>query len=382
MAGVYIHIPFCEKKCIYCEFYSITNQSLKEEFIASLQKEIYLFTQIHNKKNDIIETIYIGGGTPSLLDISDVEKIISAIYDNFDTTNLKEITIECNPGSNFIGKLPDYRKIGINRISIGVQSLIPEELTFLGRIHTKEEALTSIESAINYFDNVSVDIIFSLPNQTISSLQTTLNQLTNYEISHISAYSLIYEEGTPLFFELSKGKIQPKNEDEDYELYKLIFSTLEKFGFEHYEVSNFAKPGYKSLHNLGYWEHKEYFGFGPSAHSFFNKIRTWNVRNLNKYLKLLKQNLLPIESKEDITPDKYIIEKIMLSLRAQGLTIHQLQSEFGIDLFSLSNALLLQWEESGKAKIQDGKIKLTSEGYFICDKLTIDLLDAINIPLK
>ncbi|MFN3270160.1 MAG: radical SAM family heme chaperone HemW, partial [Candidatus Kapaibacteriota bacterium] len=343
MPGIYLHIPFCEKKCIYCDFYSITNKSNIDQFINALKNEILLFLKANPEIDRKIETIYFGGGTPSLLEPKHIAEVVEIIYNNFDLSSLCEFTIECNPGTDFIRKLPEYKSIGINRISIGVQSLNESELKFLGRIHTSNEATRSIESALDFFENVSVDIIFSIPNQTEKSLLNTLKYLLEFDLKHISAYSLIYEEGTPLFNQLQKGKVFPKNENEDYELYRTIQSFLLNRGFEQYEVSNYAKQGFKSLHNLGYWQHKEYYGFGPSAHSFYQSKRVWNVRNLKQYLAFLQNHHLPIEGSEILDEEKKMLEKIMLGLRSEGICLQKFKEDFDVDIQCELNEVLQEW---------------------------------------
>lgn len=378
MPGIYLHIPFCEKKCSYCDFYSITNKSKIEEFVFWLQKEIELYFNHELKARKKVHTLYLGGGTPSLLEPEQIDKIISTISHFFDVDEISEFTVECNPGTNFTNKLADYKSLGINRISIGVQSLVPEELIFLDRIHTAKEAMEAITMALNFFENVSVDIIFSIPNQTIASISKTLEELTKLDIKHISAYSLIYEEKTPLYNELLKGNICPKTEEQDFEIYKFITSTLSEHNFIQYEVSNFAKSGFKSLHNLNYWRYGEYFGFGPSAHSFFNNKRSWNVRNLDNYFNLLKSNRLPIENFEHIDTNKRILEKIMLGLRSEGIPLPEFKQEFGIDLVQICGHIFEAWKAMGKAIINNNLVKLTPEGYFIADKLTLDLVSKIE----
>ncbi len=378
MIGIYLHIPFCEKKCSYCDFYSITNKRKIEEFVFWLQREIELYFNHELGRRVKVHTLYFGGGTPSLLEPEQIDKIISTISNFFDVDEISEFTVECNPGTNFTNKLADYKSLGINRISIGVQSLVPEELTFLDRIHTAKEAMDAITMALDFFEKVSVDIIFSIPNQTIASISKTLEELLKHDIKHISAYSLIYEEKTPLYNELLKGNICPKTEEQDFEIYKFITSTLSEHNFIQYEVSNFAKSGFKSLHNLNYWRYGDYFGFGPSAHSFFNHKRSWNVRNLNNYFNLLKSNRLPIENFEHIDTNKRILEKIMLGLRSEGIPLLEFKQEFGIDLFQICGQIFEAWESMGKAIINNNLIKLTPEGYFIADKLTIDLVSKIE----
>lgn len=382
MPGIYLHIPFCEKKCIYCDFYSITNKSNIDQFINALKNEILLFLKANPEIDRKIETIYFGGGTPSLLEPKHIAEVVEIIYNNFDLSSLCEFTIECNPGTDFIRKLPEYKSIGINRISIGVQSLNESELKFLGRIHTSNEATRSIESALDFFENVSVDIIFSIPNQTEKSLLNTLKYLLEFDLKHISAYSLIYEEGTPLFNQLQKGKVFPKNENEDYELYRTIQSFLLNRGFEQYEVSNYAKQGFKSLHNLGYWQHKEYYGFGPSAHSFYQSKRVWNVRNLKQYLAFLQNHHLPIEGSEILDEEKKMLEKIMLGLRSEGICLQKFKEDFDVDIQCELNEVLQEWIALGFAKIENGFLKLTPNGYFVCDKLTVDLTEKVESCIK
>lgn len=382
MPGIYLHIPFCEKKCVYCDFYSITNKSNIDQFINALKNEILLFLKANPEIDRKIETIYFGGGTPSLLEPKHIAEVVEIIYNNFDLSSLCEFTIECNPGTDFIRKLPEYKSIGINRISIGVQSLNESELKFLGRIHTSNEATRSIESALDFFENVSVDIIFSIPNQTEKSLLNTLKYLLEFDLKHISAYSLIYEEGTPLFNQLQKGKVFPKNENEDYELYRTIQSFLLNRGFEQYEVSNYAKQGFKSLHNLGYWQHKEYYGFGPSAHSFYQSKRVWNVRNLKQYLAFLQNHHLPIEGSEILDEEKKMLEKIMLGLRSEGICLQKFKEDFDVDIQCELNEVLQEWIALGFAKIENGFLKLTPNGYFVCDKLTVDLTEKVESCIK
>ncbi len=378
MAGIYIHIPFCEKKCIYCDFFSVTNKSLIDCFISSLLKEITLLADAIDKvdkKN--VETIYFGGGTPSILSTKAFDKIFNALFKNFNINKQCEITIECNPGTDFTSKLAEFKSFGINRISIGVQSLNPKELKFLTRIHTRNEAIEAIQKTLSFFENVNVDIIFSLPNQTRETLLQTIDEILRYDIKHLSAYSLIYEEGTPLHNKVKNKEITPKSDEEDYDLYMLIVSNLKEKNFEHYEISNFAKNGFKSLHNLNYWRYGEYYGLGPSAHSFWDNKRSWNIRSLRKYIQAIEKNTLPVEGFENIDTEKRIIEKIMLGLRAEGISISKFQKEFGVDLASISSDLIQNWVRYGKAQVRDDQIKLTDEGYFICNKLVLDLTERV-----
>lgn len=378
MLGVYVHIPFCEKKCNYCDFYSIENDALTDEYIKSLCIEISRRSELYGK-NIPIETIFFGGGTPSKLTASQLDKIINCISKNFDLSNLTEFTIECNPGTNFVRNLPRYKKFGINRISIGVQSFVDKELQYLDRIHTAEEAKHSIQQTLDFgFDNVNIDIIFSLPNQTLESLTFTLEQLLSFDIQHISAYSLIYEKGTKLYNELRKGKIKPLGEEEDYTFYKTINSYLSSAGFNQYEVSNYAKKSKECQHNLKYWRRCEYFGFGASAHSFYQETRYWNYRSINKYISSLKKGVLPIEGSEALDIEQRLYEDIMLGLRSSGIELPFITVYYGVNLLdSPARELVVDWENRDLATCQNNWLRLTNSGYFLCDKLTLDLLDVI-----
>lgn len=378
MAGVYIHIPFCEKKCNYCDFYSIEDDSQTDEYIKSLCIEISRCSEFYGK-NIAVETIFFGGGTPSKLTAQQLDKVINCISKNFDLSNLTEFTIECNPGTDFVRNLPFYKEFGINRISIGVQSFVDEELKYLDRIHTAEEAKLSIQQTLDSgFDNVNVDIIFSLPNQTLESLTFTLEQLLSFDIQHVSAYSLIYEKGTKLYNELRKGKIKPLHEEEDYAFYKMINSYLSSAGFNQYEVSNYAKKSKQCRHNLKYWRRCEYFGFGSSAHSFYQEKRFWNYRSINKYISSLKKGVLPIEGSEALDFEQRLYEDIMLALRSSGVELPYIAVHYGINLpNSPAKELIDEWVNRNLATCQSNWLRLTNDGYFLCDKLTLDLLDVI-----
>lgn len=377
MLGVYVHIPFCERKCNYCDFYSIENDSQTDEFIKSLCKEISLSSEVYGKNNPV-ETIFFGGGTPSKLKPEQLATIINCIDKNFDLSNLTEFTIECNPGTDFVRNLPFYKDVGINRISIGVQSFVDKELRYLERIHSAKEAKRSIQKTLNFgFDNVNVDIIFSIPNQTRNSLVYTLEQLLSFDIQHISAYSLIYEKGTKLYKGLQKGTVKPLSEEQDYAFYKMINAYLSSAGFQQYEVSNYAKKSRQCRHNLRYWSCKEYLGFGPSAHSFYKERRFWNYRSINRYISLLKKETLPVEDSEVLDFEQQIYENIMLGLRSTGIYPLLMAIDYEVEALHSVRKLLDIWESKGLAVYENAKLRLTNDGYFICDKLTLDLLDII-----
>jgi len=378
MFGIYIHIPFCEKKCFYCDFYSIEKLNLIDDFVSYLQKEIDLRLENLDIDNKKVTSIFFGGGTPSLLTAKYLEKIFRKLSKYFNIDNNVEITIESNPGTLKLNKLIDYKAIGINRLSIGVQSFNDDELKFLQRIHNSEQVLESYKNAREAkFDNINLDIIFSIPGQDLSKINHTISQLKILSPEHISAYSLIYEPGTALSKMYKTGKIIKINDDLDADIYLNICKELNKSGFEHYEVSNFAKKDKQCLHNLTYWGGYNYIGFGPSAHSFIDNKRFWNVRNIKNYIDKIISNELPIKSSENLTTDQKIAEKLMLSLRASGLKLQNFQDEFGIDILKKCNYLVDDWIVMGYCTKTNGTLKLTDKGYFVSDTLISSLLNSL-----
>lgn len=374
MGGIYIHIPFCQRKCFYCDFYSIENTSLIPEFVDKLCEEIKLKASLEIAISPI-ESIFFGGGTPSIIDISMLEKILSYIYKFYSIQNGAEITLECNPGTVNKEILKAYKAMGINRLSFGIQSFIDEELKFLQRIHTAVDAINSFELARDSdFDNISIDLMFSLPVQNLNSWEFTLNKAIKLSPDHISAYSLIYEEGTPLYEELKRGKITPHSIDMDSEFYQFTMNYLEEHGYEQYEVSNYCRNGKKCVHNLNYWYGDEYIGFGPASHSFTNNIRSWNVGNLKKYIELLSKNNLPIEGREELTIKDKLYECVSLQLRAEGIKIDMFKNEFGFNPLK-KNKLLDDLIDNNLINFDMNRIYLTKKGYMICDEIVLKLID-------
>jgi len=301
MYGIYLHFPFCISKCHYCDFYSITELSPIDNFVNALCKEIQLQDSISRIHKPKVDTIFLGGGTPSLLKPSQLEIIIETLYKYFDIAQNTEFTIECNPGTLTETSLKEFRGLGINRLSIGVQSFNQDELKFLQRIHTTDDAVKSIEIARKSgFENISIDLIFSIPGQTLESWNNTLEKTISMELEHISAYSLIYEKDTPLYNDWLNHKVEKTDEETEAKYYETLIEKLVNHGLEHYEVSNFAKPNKKCRHNLKYWQGEEYFAFGPSANGYLNNTRYWNVKNLKLYFDSINQNKLPIEGSEHI----------------------------------------------------------------------------------
>ena len=283
-SALYIHIPFCDHKCIYCDFYSIITKDNIPSFLASVKKEIDYYSLLYSKER-FFTSIYFGGGTPSLMDTRYISEIIDYLYKSFSVSENAEITLETNPGTVNQNKLKDFCTTGINRISIGIQSFHEDELKFLTRIHDKATAIDTVYNAEKAgFKNISADLIFNLPGQTKAKWLNNLETIVELPVKHISAYSLILERGTILNKMVLDGKVKIQDEDYDAELYELTIDFLESNGFSQYEVSNFSKEGYECIHNKAYWEYRDYLSFGPSAHSFVDGKRWWNFSSLKKYI--------------------------------------------------------------------------------------------------
>lgn len=285
--GIYIHIPFCKRKCEYCDFISFSNvDNIQEQYINAVIDEI----KNEANKEYIVDTIYIGGGTPSYIDCNYITRIIQTIKDNYSVEEAAEITIEVNPGTIDEEKIKKYKKAGINRVSVGLQSANNKLLKEIGRIHTYEEFLNSYEIIEKYFDNINVDLMLGLPNQTLEILEDSLKKMIDLKPKHISIYSLILEKNTPLYSKYKEGKILLPEDELERKMYWNVKKILEKSEYIHYEISNFSKKGYESKHNCNCWEQKEYLGFGVAAHSYINNKRYSNTENIETYLENYKQN--------------------------------------------------------------------------------------------
>jgi len=372
--SIYIHIPFCKQKCIYCDFYSITSLNNFQTYFSALESEIdsYISSLVRSYN---IRSIYFGGGTPTIVPPIYLERIINKISKSFKINNDIEISIESNPGTITKENLISYRNMGINRISIGVQSFSDNDLRFLSRIHNRKDAIDAIEQSLKSgFDNINIDLIFNLPFQNRYSWLENLKTAVNLPVSHISAYSLIIEEGTPIYKMIINGDIKIKNEDHDSELYLSTINFLNEKGFYIYEVSNFAKSGFECIHNKAYWNYNDYLGLGTSAHSFIDKKRWWNARELNDYLYNINSSSKGYTEWESITPEQQKDEYIMLQLRSCGLDLREIESLFNINLIKEKKALISQSVEAGLLIIDDSKIRLTPKGYSLADEIILRLI--------
>ena len=365
-AGIYLHFPFCKVKCIYCDFYSIADR--KDEmsrFIHALIKEIERYEL--DTSLWMFDTIFFGGGTPSLLEPVQLEMILNALYKKFDLTEVDEISLEANPGEAPFERLQAFRKLGINRLSIGVQSLEPNLLKFLTRIHTVEQVFKTFNDARRAgFENINCDIIFNIPGQTMHIWQRDLKRIVELEPEHISAYSLTVEQGTVLNKLVQQNKVTIPNDDYSAELYTRTQEYLSSAGYTQYEISNWAKPGKECRQNLHYWQIDPYLAFGPSSHGFDGKNRYNNVRSLDQYLQSIESGKLPIENHYPVSEKEMTNDLIGFGLRTnRGVQLNRIPNEFKIQIPK-------KW--SSYLTLENGRLTLSKDGFIFADAITVDLL--------
>ena len=364
MLGVYLHIPFCQKKCAYCAFSSfVTGEEERDKYTQALIGEIEKFSKYNQRK---IDTIYIGGGTPSLLSIKNMDKIIKALKNNFDIAKDCEFTIECNPCSLTEEKLQFYKNSGVNRLSLGVQSLEDEKLKTIGRVHTKDEAKAKIELSKKYFENISVDMLIGLPNMDKNKFLSQIEWLAKSGIKHISAYMLQVEEGTTLYRQVEKNPSFVPEDDDSVDAYEEMAKVLAENGFERYEVSNFAKQGFESRHNLKYWTGEEYIGFGLAAHSYIGGIRKANASSLEEYYQGL------IEGSETLSTEQKIEEHIMLGLRCKKGISKKFLLNLGYDI--LKNEEFIELQKQGILIVKGDSVVLNPDFYGVSNMIIVKLL--------
>lgn len=368
-SALYIHIPFCDHKCIYCDFYSIITTDNISPFLTSLKKEIDYYSEFYSQDR-YFTSIYFGGGTPSLMEPEYIRDIINHLKKRFSISGSAEITLEANPGTIDKNKLKAFLNAGINRISIGIQSFNQDELKFLTRIHNSSAAInTTIDAFYAGFENISVDLIFNLPGQTKEKWLSNLKTVSQLPVKHISTYSLILESGTILNKMVLDGKIEMENEDCDAELYEMTIDFMESQGFIQYEVSNFSMAGFECIHNKAYWESRDYISFGPSAHSFVNGKRWWNFSSLRRYISEIENNYKAVSGYEVVTNEQFFVEYIMLSLRSKGIYIPDLYSRFGDDWINSKQDYLFKLQQNKFIMMNQEYIRLTKNGYALCDEI-------------
>lgn len=365
MAGIYIHIPFCKQKCSYCDFHFSTNLKHKTNLVEAINQEIEL------RKNEItqpLETIYFGGGTPSILSERELERIFETIYKNFSTQNLKEITLEANPDDLNKEKLNFLKSTPINRFSIGVQSFFEEDLKLMNRAHNAQEAESSIKMAQDFgFENITIDLIYGSTTTTNEMWMQNLQKAISLNVPHISSYALTVEEKTILDHQIKKGITKPVDEDRQNEQFQLLVNTLTSNNFIQYEISNFGKENYFSLHNSNYWKGIHYLGIGPSAHSYNGKSRAWNIANNSTYIQSIQQNHLPQEI-EVLNEVEQFNEMIMIGLRTiYGIDLNRINSEFSQPLVDSFHHELNQLLNENLVEQHQNKIILKPESKFFAD---------------
>lgn len=373
MAGLYIHIPFCTKRCLYCDFFSNTEMKYKEPYLSAVIRELELRKDY--LEGEPVETIYFGGGTPSQLQAADFSRIFEAIHRLFDVSPCAEITLEANPDDMTPGNVAGLQTLPFNRVSMGVQSFKEEDLRFLNRRHNREQALLAVDLCKkNGLENISVDLIYGLPGQTLEEWKQNLDTVIRLDIPHISAYHLIYEEGTALYKLKEAGKIIPVDEDLSVALFTSLIDQLTANGYLHYEISNFARPGMLSRHNSSYWIGKKYLGIGPSAHSYNGQNRQWNISSLPGYLQAIDKGVPDIEI-ENLDINTRYNDFIITGLRTMwGIKFNEIQQQFGKDKLIYCQKQAAPYLKQGLLIEKDDTLTLSRNGIFISDSIMSDLL--------
>lgn len=373
--SIYIHIPFCNKKCYYCDFVSYPNQFNRvEDYIHSLIMELSLYKD--DLKEYKIKTIFIGGGTPSAIDANYINKVLDYIYINFNTYEDMEITIELNPGTLTPDKIKTYKEAGINRVSIGLQTFDDSILKKLGRIHSGKDFYDSYSMLKKAgFENINVDLIFGLPDQTLASGFEDLKKVVQLGVKHISYYSLIIEDGTPMHRWYQEDKVNLLDEDSERKLYHDVKNYLKENDYGHYEISNFSLEGYKCKHNLVYWKIKPYLGIGTGSHSYLNGKRFWNTSNLIEYIDSLNKKILPIEEEEVINKEIEIAEFCIFGLRlVEGINKKEFRKRFNLDLNDIYKDSIIEHKKSGLLIEDDNYLSLSERGRDLANIVEIDFL--------
>jgi len=371
VSGIYIHIPFCKQACHYCDFHFSTSMKKKEEMVLALAKEIKL--RKSEFENETIETIYFGGGTPSILQISDLIFLIDEVYKNFTVAENPEITLEANPDDLSKERIIELSKTPINRLSIGIQSFFEEDLKMMNRAHNSEEANECLEEATKYFNNISIDLIYGIPGMSNEKWKRNIDAALSFGIPHISSYALTVEPKTVLSKLIQTGKINNPSDEVAEAHFRILVETLEKKGFVHYELSNFGKSSYFSKNNSAYWLGKKYLGIGPSAHSYDGISRCWNVSNNALYINSIQKNKLPKEVEVLSKTDRYN-EYIMTGLRTiWGVSLDRIEKEFGSKYLDYLHKQAQKFINDDLLSINENVLKTTKKGKFLTDGIACDL---------
>lgn len=372
MAGIYIHIPFCKQRCLYCAFYSSTLHSRQQEYCDTLCRELEMRSDYIT---DTVETIYFGGGTPSTLTREQLQKILSTIRENYTLSSSAEITIEANPDDLTPDYLTTLRTLSFNRLSMGIQSFDDEQLKALGRRHTAKKAESAVKNAKDAgFDNISIDLMFALPSSTLEQWTQSIDKALALHPTHISAYNLTYEEETPLYRSLQRGEIKAVSEEENLRQFGILIERLAAAGYRHYEISNFALPGYESRHNSSYWHDIPYLGCGAAAHSYNGESRRWNIANITEYINGINSGVPQFEI-EHLTIAEQYNDTILTRLRtADGIPTALIEKRFGNKLTNYMMKNAATHIAAGRLEKKNGSLVLTRDGLFISDAIIRDLI--------
>ncbi|WP_306565579.1 radical SAM family heme chaperone HemW [Flavobacterium lindanitolerans] len=371
MSGIYIHIPFCKQACHYCDFHFSTSMKKKEEMVQALVKEMQM--RKSEFENEIVETIYFGGGTPSVLSDEELAFLIDAVYANFKVAENPEITLEANPDDLSDERIVELAGSRINRLSIGIQSFFENDLKMMNRAHNAEEAKKSLETATRYFDNISIDLIYGIPGMTNEMWKQNIETALSFGIPHISSYALTVEPKTALKKLIQTGKVSEPKDEVAQEHFMILVEMLQQHGFIHYELSNFGKPDYFSKNNSAYWLGKKYIGIGPSAHSYDGISRSWNIANNTIYLKEIEAGKLPGEVEILTANDRYN-EYVMTGLRTiWGVSLNRIQKEFGEEVLQYLQKQSEKFIADGLLAVEKNILKTTPKGKFLADGIASDL---------
>lgn len=371
MSGIYIHIPFCKQACHYCDFHFSTSLKKKDEMVLALAKEIGLRKE--EFKNEVVETIYFGGGTPSVLAIEDLQLLIEEVYKNYSVVENPEITIEANPDDLTEERIIELANNRVNRLSIGIQSFFEDDLKLMNRAHNAKEAKRCLEDASKHFDNISLDLIYGIPGMSNEKWIQNIETALSFGIPHISSYALTVEPKTALHSFIQKGIIQPLEDEVAQEHFEILVEKLEEARFIHYELSNFGKENYFSKNNSSYWLGKKYIGIGPSAHSYDGEKRGWNVSNNTLYLKAIQEDRLPFETETLSKTDRYN-EYVMTGLRTiWGISLERIQTEFGQKYLDYLNQQAAKYIEDHLLFVDENILRTTRKGKFLSDGIASDL---------
>ncbi len=376
MLGLYIHVPFCAQKCYYCDFNSYKIKSNeKEDYLINIEKEMKFYKE--EFKDKYFDTVFFGGGTPSILKIDELRKLVNYMFENFNIKKDAEITIECNPGTINKEKLKAIKEMGINRLSIGLQTTQNYHLKSIGRIHTYEEFEKNYYDAIDVgLTNINVDLMYALPNQKEEEWKETLGKIIKLNPSHISAYSLILEEGTKLYDMYENNEFNLLDEDTDIDMYEYTINTLKKYGYGQYEISNYAKKGKECKHNVIYWKCDNYLGLGPGASGYINDIRYSNIEDLNEYNNKINQNIKPISEENKLSEKDKIEEFIFMGLRMnEGINLEVFKERFKVDFYELYKDVLDKLLERELIKLDKFNLSLTQKGREISNSVFIEFIN-------